>query len=188
MTISINQLSSGMALNINNDIFLVGEYHHVKPGKGSSFVRVKLRNIKTDAVIERTFKSAEKLEDAPLEEKELEYLYSSGDGFHFMDHNTYEQIELSSEDVGEGAKFLLENLTVTGLSLGKRILKVILPIFIIAKITQTEPGIRGDSTKAGTKPARIETGTTIQVPLFVGIDDVVKIDTRSGQYVERVKK
>ena len=105
-----------------------------------------------------------------------------------MDHNTYEQIELSSEDVGEGAKFLLENLTVTGLSLGKRILKVILPIFIIAKITQTEPGIRGDSTKAGTKPARIETGTTIQVPLFVGIDDVVKIDTRSGQYVERVKK
>jgi elongation factor P len=188
MTISINQLSSGMGLNINGEIFLVEEYHHVKPGKGSAFVRVKLRNIKADAVIERTFKTAEKLEDVPLQEKELEYLYSSGDGFHFMDHNTYEQVELSANDVGDGAKFLLENLIVTGLAMESKVLKVILPIFITAKIIQTEPGIRGDSTKAGTKPAQIETGTTIQVPLFVGIDDVVKIDTRSGQYVERVKK
>ncbi|MCK5580923.1 MAG: elongation factor P [Candidatus Omnitrophica bacterium] len=186
MTININQISSGMGLLINNDVFLVNEYHHVKPGKGSAFVRVKLRNVKTGAVIERTFKTADKLEDIPLEENELEYLYHSGDAFCFMDHTTYEQISLSEEEVGDAVKFLLENLTVTGMICEGKVLKVILPNFIVATIAETEPGVRGDSSKAGTKPAKIETGTTIQVPLFINLDDTVRIDTRTGQYVERV--
>ncbi len=187
MTISINQLNSGMGLLIDNDIFIVNEYHHVKPGKGSAFVRVKLRNLKNNTVIERTFKTADKLEDIPLEEKELEFLYVSGDEYHFMDHTTYDQVFLSSEEVGDVRKFLLENLIVTGLSCDGKIVKVILPNFISARIAETEPGIKGDSSRAGTKPAKIETGTVVQVPLFINIDDWVRIDTRSGEYVERVK-
>ena len=186
MTISINQVTSGMGLLIKNDIYIVSEYHHVKPGKGTAFVRIKMRNVKTGAVLERTFKTADKLDDVALEERELEYLYHSGDAFCFMDHTSYEQIFVSEEDVGDAAKFLLENLTVTGMVHEGKVLKVILPIFITAKITETEPGVRGDSSKAGTKPAKIETGTTIQVPLFVDGDNQVKIDTRTGQYVERV--
>ncbi len=177
-----------MALRINNGIYLVSEYQHVKPGKGSAFVRIKVKNVKTNASLERTFKTADKLDDIPLEEKELEYLYASEDVFHFMDHTSYEEVGVSREDLGDVSRFLLENLTVTGLALHHKILKVILPNFITAGIVETEPGIRGDSSKAGTKPARIATGTTIQVPLFVNTGDTVRIDTRTGQYVERVKQ
>lgn len=186
MTITINQIASGMALCINSAIYLVHEYQHVKPGKGSAFVRVKLKNVKTGSLLERTFKTADKLEDIPLEEREIEFLYRSGDTFHFMDHMSYEEVVVSKEDMGDVAGFLLENLEVTGLVVDNQILKIVLPNFITAKIVETERGIRGDSTKAGTKPAKIETGATIQVPLFVNIDDTVKIDTRTGQYVERV--
>ena len=187
MTITINQLNNGMGLLIDNDICVVNEYHHVKPGKGSAFVRVKLRNLKTGNVIERTFKTADKLEDIPLEEKELEYLYHSGEHFCFMDHTTYEQISMTAEEVGDAEKFLLENLIVTGLSYNNKIVKINLPNFISARIAETEPGIKGDSSRAGTKPAKIETGTVVQVPLFINVDDWVKIDTRTGVYVERVK-
>jgi elongation factor P len=166
----------------------VTEYHHVKPGKGSAFVRVKLKNVKTDAAVERTFKTADKLEDIGLEERELEYLYKAGDTYHFMDHTTYEQISIIHDDLGGVEGFLLENLEVTGLVHSNKVLKIILPTFITTKITQTEPGVRGDSSRAGTKPAKIETGTTILVPLFINVDDWIKIDTRTSQYVERVQK
>lgn len=187
MTITINQITSGMAIRINHALYLVNEYQHVKPGKGSAFVRVKLKNIKTNAVIEKTFKTADKLEDVSLEEKELEYLYRDGETFHFMDHTTYEEVVVSRDDLGNVPGFLLENLTVTGLAMNHKILKVILPNFIEARIAETDTGLRGDSSKAGTKPAKIATGAGIQVPLFINIDDTVKIDTRTGQYVERVK-
>jgi elongation factor P len=188
MTISINDINSGMGLVINGEIYLVAEYQHVKPGKGSAFVRVKLRNIKTDAVLERTFRSAEKLDEAALEERPLEYLYTAGDTFHFMDHSTYEEVTISRDEIGDGANFLLENLHVAGLYNEQHLLKTILPNFITAQITGTEPGIRGDSTKLGTKAAKIQTGASIQVPLFVNQGDWIKIDTRNGQYVERVQK
>ena len=189
MTISINQITSGTALQINDDIFLVTEYNHVKPGKGSAFVRVKLKNIKTDQVIEKTFKTADKLQDIPLEERKIQNLYRTGDDIHFMDLTQYEEIIVPVEAVGDdNMKFLQENLEVIGVFHDTKILKIILPTFIIATITHTEPGFKGDSSRAGTKPATIDTGTVMQVPLFIEIDDQIKIDTRTGLYVERVKK
>lgn len=188
MTISINQLSSGTGLRIDGNIYIVVDYSHVKPGKGSAFVRVKLKNVLTNSVIARTFRTADRLDDVDIEERDLEYLYQSGDSYHFMDHSTYEEVVISSENLGDVSKFLLENLTAIGLCHNHSVLKIVLPNFIEAKIVETEPGIKGDSTRAGTKPAKIETGTTILVPLFVNTDDWVKIDTRSGQYVERVQK
>lgn len=187
MTISINQISNGTALLINTDIFLVTEYHHVKPGKGSAFVRVKLKNIKTQQVLERTFKSSEKLEDIPLEERKMQVLYRGGDGYHFMDLTTYEEVVIPFDMLGDTINFLQEQLEVSGTFFENQCQKVNLPIFINALIAQADPGLRGDSSKAGTKPAVIETGATIQVPLFINTDDRVKIDTRTGTYVERVK-
>ena len=189
MAIGINELNSGIGLLLDNEIYLVVEYHHVKPGKGSAFARVRLKNIKTDAVLERTFRSSERLEDIHLEEKSLEYLYHSGNGYHFMDHGSYEEMVISEEFLGENTKFLLENLEVTGLCYNNKVLKVILPNFIVAQVIETEPGIRGDSSRSGTKSAKIATGASIQVPLFINLDDWIKIDTRTGgQYVERVQK
>lgn len=188
MTISINQLDNGMGLLMDGDVYLVMEYNHVKPGKGSAFVRVRLKNLKTDAVLERTFKTADRLEDVALEENRIEFLYRSGDTFHFMDHTTYEEMAISQQVVGDAAKFLLENLEVTGITYNRQVLKVVLPTFIVARIAETEPGIRGDSSRGGTKPAKIETGTVVLVPLFINVDEWIKIDTRTGQYVERVQK
>ncbi|MFP4472270.1 MAG: elongation factor P [Candidatus Omnitrophota bacterium] len=187
MTIGINQLSSGMGLMIDGDLYLVQDYHHVKPGKGTAFARVKLKNIKNDTVVEKTFKTADKLEDVQLEEHELEFLYQGGGAYHFMNHETFEQVELTLDEIGSARDFLLENLTVTGLMYGQQVLKIILPIFVEAEITYAEPGLKGDSSKAGTKPARIATDATIQVPLFVEQGDRIKIDTRTAEYVERIK-
>jgi len=188
VTIGINQLTSGMALKIDGETYLVSEYQHVKPGKGSAFCRVKLKNIRTDAVLERTFRTADKLDDVPVDEERLEYMYHSGGAHHFMNHDTYEQMEVTDEVLGDTAKFLLENLEVTGLISGGRVMKIVLPIFIEAEVVEAEPGIKGDSSRAGTKPVKIETGTTIQAPLFINQGDWIKIDTRSGQYVERIQK
>ena len=188
MTISINEIQNGMALIVDGNIYTVVEYNHVKPGKGSAFVRVRIKNVKTDAVLERTFRSAESLEDVPLEERELEFLYSSGEEYCFMDHDNYEEVSISQSILGNGTNFLLENLTVTGLYHNDKLIKVILPNFIVAQVIESEPGVRGDSTKSGNKPAKIQTGASIQVPLFINVEDWIKIDTRNGQYVERVQK
>jgi len=188
MTITINQISSGMALNIDGNIYLITSYHHVKPGKGSAFARVKLKNLQNDAVIDRTFKTSDKLDDVPLEDRPLEYLYSTGSDYHFMDHSTFEEVVVSPETLGDTALFMPENLEVTGIFHNHRLLKIILPTFISVPVSHADPGLRGDSSKAGTKPAKIETGATVQVPLFVNTGDWIKIDTRSGEYVERVQK
>ncbi len=188
VTISINQISSGIGLRVDGVLYVVSEYTHVKPGKGSAFVRIKLKNVHTGQVVERTFKSADKLEDIQLDERKIQYLYRSDDTFHFMDNTTYEQIEVSLGTVNDVLKFLQDDLEVTGLFYDEKVLKINLPTFIIAEITHTEPGFKGDSSKAGNKPATIDTGTSIQVPLFVNIEDFVKIDTRTGEYVERVQK
>lgn len=188
MTISINQITSGMGLLINDVIYVVVEYSHVKPGKGTAFVRVKLKSLKTDQVIERTFKTADKLDDVLLEERKLQNLYRSGDSFHFMDNTSFEEIAVDVSIIGDTLKFLQDNLEVIGIFCNNSIQKMILPMFIESEIILTEPGFKGDSSKAGTKPATIDTGTIIQVPLFVEIGDFVKIDTRTGTYVERIKK
>jgi len=188
VTISINQLTSGMGLIVNDSIYVVVEYSHVKPGKGTAFVRVKLKNLKTDQVLERTYKTADKLEDVQLEERKLQNLYRSGDSFHFMDNTNYEEVVVDKETVGDAIKFLQDNLEVIGIFSNKKMQKMLLPMFIEAEIVQTEPGFKGDSSRAGTKPATIDTGTMIQVPLFIEVGDFIKIDTRTGSYVERIKK
>lgn len=187
MTISINQISPGTGLSINGDIFLVTEQRHVKPGKGGAFIKVTLKNVKTQQVLKKTFKPGDKLEEVRLTEKKLQNLYQSGDSCHFMDHASFEEMVVSKDVLGDSIKFLLDDLEVTGICYNDDVLKIVLPIFITAEITHTEPGFKGDSSKAGTKPATIDTGTVIQVPLFVNTGDRVKIDTRTGSYVERVK-
>jgi elongation factor P len=159
----------------------------VKPGKGSAFVRVKLRNIKTQQVLERTFKTADKLDDVVLEERRLQNLYKSGDSYHFMDNKSFEEIVIHQDVIGEAVRFLQDNIEVIGVCYNNEVLKVELPTFITAEIIQTEPGFKGDSSKSGTKPATIDTGAAIQVPLFVGVGERIKVDTRTGSYVERVK-
>jgi elongation factor P len=189
MAITINQITNGMALQIGSDIYVVTEFHHVKPGKGSAFVRVKLKNLKTDLVIDRTFKSADKLDDVLLEEKEFEFLYQTGDMYHFMDHTSYEETIVSKDLVGSGVlKFLKENQIVTAVCHRDTVMRIHLPTFIESEIVETEPGFKGDSSRAGNKPAKIESGAMMQVPLFINTGDWVKIDTRTGQYVERVQK
>lgn len=188
MTISINQISSGIGLRINGAIYIVSEYAHVKPGKGSAFVRIKMKNVKTQQVLERTFKTADKLDDVQLEEKKMKNLYRSGDNVHFMDLTSYEEAVVPIDIIGDAIKFLQDDLEVIGVCHEADVLKIVLPTFIQATITHTEPGFKGDSSRAGNKPATIETGATVQVPLFVEIDDQIKIDTRTGEYVERVKQ
>ena len=188
MAISINQLESGIGLQIDGNIWLVQEYQHVKPGKGSAFVRVKLRNLTTDQVLERTYRSAETLNDVELEERRLQNLYTSGDEVHFMDYTTYEETVVPKALMGDGIKFLQESLEVTAICHNNKVLKVILPNFIITQVAQSETGLKGDSSKAGTKPAVIDTGALIQVPLFINQGDWIKLDTRTGTYVERVQK
>ena len=188
MAITINEVSKGLALNVDGNICTVVDFNHVKPPKGSAFVRIKLRNLQTGLVIERTYRSAETLEDVPLEERRLQYLYNAGDDYHFMDQTTYEEHVIQKEDLGDMIKYLLENMEIYGFVHNDKVLKVELPNFIVTKITESEPGVKGDSSKSNSKPAKIETGATIQVPLFVDVGDHIKIDTRSGEYVERVKK
>ena len=188
MAITITEVNSGIAIMYNGEIYLVIESQHVKPGKGSAFARVKLKNVKTGAVLDRTFRSSERIDDVHLEEMPLQFLYHTGDDYHFMNHSNYEETALTKQLLGDGADFLLENLEVTGLAYQGKVLKVILPTFITAQIIHTEPGIKGDSSRSGNKPAEIASGATIQVPLFINTEDWIKIDTRNGQYVERIQK
>lgn len=188
MAISINQITSGMGLLINGEVFLVTEHQHVKPGKGGAFLKAKLKNVKTGQLFEKTIKPADKVEEISLDEKKLQNLYQSGDMYHFMDNESYEEVAVHKDVIGEDVQFLQDNLEVTGVCYKGEILKVVLPTFIEAKIANTEPGLKGDSSKAGTKPATIDTGATVQVPLFIETGELVKIDTRTGAYVERVKR
>ena len=188
MGVSINEITRGMALKVDQNIYLVTTYNHVKPGKGSAFVRVNLRNVKTQQMLEKTFKSSETLDEVHVEEKRLQTLYKTDDTVHFMDNETFEEIVIAKELIGDDINFLQDNLAVVGVSHNDQILKIQLPNFIIATITHTEPGFKGDSTRAGNKPATIDSGAQVQVPLFIEIGDKIKLDTRDASYVERVKQ
>lgn len=186
MALSINEIKVGVTILVDNVAYIVIDTQHVKPGKGSAFVRAKIRNLKNNSIQEKTFRGDEKIEAAFIEERKIQYLYAAGDMYHFMDQDNFEELAVQEAIIGEKKNFLKDNLEVSASFYKSQILNVNLPNFIEFKITHTEPGIKGDTAKGGTKPAEIETGATIQVPLFIDAGDVIKIDTRTGQYVERV--
>ncbi|MCX5709070.1 MAG: elongation factor P [Candidatus Omnitrophica bacterium] len=165
---------------------MIVDFQHVKPGKGAAFVRTKLKNLRNNNIQEMTFRGEEKIEEAYIEEKKLQYQYASSGMFHFMDQENYEDVSISEDSIADKAKFLKDNIEVTAYYYKDEVLFVNLPNFVEYKITSTEPGIKGDTAKSGTKPATIDSGTQINVPLFVNEGDVIKVDTRTGGYVERV--
>lgn len=185
MALSINEIKSGVTILVEGRVFLVIDTEHVKPGKGAAFVRAKMRDLKNNAVLEKTFRGDEKIEPAFVEEKKLQYLYNSGHLYHFMDQDNFEDVAISGDSLGEAKRFLKENTDVSGYFYKNEILNVSLPFFINFKVTYTEPGVKGDTAKGGSKPAEIETGAAIQVPLFINTGDTIRVDTRSGEYIER---
>ena len=188
MKITINEVENGIGLRVDGEIYIATEYNHVKPGKGAAFVRIRLKNIKTDAVLERTFRTSESLDRVDLEQRKFQFLYRAGNDFHFMDQETFEEQILNADLLGYTVNFLKENEDVIVIMLDHKVLKIEIPNFIIATVVESEPGIKGDSSRSGTKPSKIDTGATVQVPLFIEVGEVIKVDTRSGIYVERVKK
>ncbi len=186
MALSINEIKSGVTVLVDAEVYVVIDAQHVKPGKGAAFVRAKLRNMKTSNVQEKTFRGDEKIEQAYVEERKLQYQYNSGHLFHFMDQDNFEEITVSEESLGDKKKFLKDNIEVLGYFFKDEALSINLPNFIEFEIIHTEPGIKRDTAKSGTKPAEVETGASIQVPLFIDVGDKIKVDTRTGGYVERV--
>lgn len=184
--IDINELKTGLTLLLEGDVYLVVEFQPVKPGKGAAFVRTRLKHLKQGTVIERTFRSGEKLEEAFVQERKLQFLYRGGGTFHFMDTQTYDQLSLDEKRVGEASELLKENMVVTVQEYKEQILNLLLPLFVELKVKEAEPGFRGDTAKGGSKFVKVETGASIQVPLFIKQGDIVKIDTRTRGYVGRV--
>ncbi len=185
--ISANELRTGVTFEIDGQAFAVIQFTQIKPGKGSPFVRLKMKNLMTGNVVEQTFRPEEKVKSAYLEHKKMQYLYDVDDVYTFMDSATYEQIGLTKEDLGDSANYLIENIVVDVVYFLEKPVSVELPTFIEATITHTEPGIKGDTATGANKTAQIETGFSLMVPLFVNEGDKIRIDTRSGDYLERVK-
>lgn len=184
--VSAGDVRNGLTIEYEGNVFQVIEFQHVKPGKGAAFVRTKLKNIKSGGIIEKSFRPTEKFPQAHIERKDMQYLYSDGDLFHFMDVETYDQIALSEDQVGDTLKFVKENEMVKILSHNGEVFAMEPPLFVELEITETEPGFKGDTSTGATKPATVETGALVYVPLFVEIGDVIKIDTRTGEYLSRV--
>ena len=177
---------NGFCMLIDGDIFSIAEFQHVKPGKGGAFVRTKLKNMHTGAVLDRTFRSGDKVDEVRLEKREMQYLYSEADLYYFMDLDTYEQMGIASGVVGQAVNLLKESENAYVLIARDAAIGVDLPNFVLLEVTHTEPGIKGDTATGATKPATLETGYQVQVPLFVNQGDKLRIDTRTGEYVERV--
>ena len=184
--ISAGDFRNGITIELDNNVYQIIEFQHVKPGKGAAFVRTKLKNIKSGGVIEKTFRPTEKCPQARIDRKDMQYLYSDGDLFHFMDTDTYEQIALDAETVGDALKFVKENEMCKVCSHNGSVFSVEPPLFVELEITDTEPGFKGDTATGANKPAVVETGASVYVPLFVEQGDKIKIDTRTGEYLSRV--
>lgn len=176
---------NGLVIQLDGQLFTIIDFQHVKPGKGGAFVRTKLKNVKTKAVVDKTFRAGEKLEEARLEKRQMQYLYHTGGIYYFMDNETYEQLPIPGEEIGDAQQFLKEGETVSVLTFENRPLAAELPIFVNLKVVETAPGVKGDTATGGTKPATLETGSVIQVPLFIKAGNTVKIDTRTASYIER---
>lgn len=183
---SAGDFRNGTTFEMDGNVFRVVEFQHVKPGKGSAFVRTKLRNVITGAVIEKTFNPSEKYPGAEIEKRDMQYLYQDGDLYYFMDNNTYEQIPLNEEQIGDALKYMKENMDMKILSYKGKVFAVEPPMFVELEVTYTEPGFSGNTTTTSGKPAKLENGLEISVPLFVEIGDKIRIDTRTGEYMERV--
>ncbi len=186
--IGINDIYRGARVEIEGTPYQIVDYEHVKPGKGQAFARIKMKNLLNGRIEQYTFKSADMLTLADCVEKEVEYSYSYGDVFVFMDYNTYEQVEVDKEVIGEKAGFLKEGDHVSAVIYQGRVIDINLPKYVVLKVTKTEVGLKGDRISKATKPAEVETGLTVAVPIFINEGDLIKIDTSTGKYVERVKE
>ncbi len=183
--ISAGDFRNGITIEIDNNIFQIIEFQHVKPGKGAAFVRTKIRNIRSGGVVEKTFRPTEKFPQARIDRNDMQYLYSDGDLYNFMDVVSFEQIALNEDEIGDSLKFVKENEMVKICSHNGNVFAVEPPLFVELEITDTEPGVKGDTAQGATKPAVVETGATVYVPLFVNQGDKIKIDTRTGDYLSR---
>lgn len=184
--ISTNDFRTGLTIDLDGEAYQVIDFQHVKPGKGSPFVRSKLKNLRTGAVIERTFNAGEKIPRAHVERREVQYLYKDGSNYYFMDMENYDQLPLTQEQLGDAIKFLKENMNLHIVLYQGKSIGVDLPNYVELAVVETAPGIKGDTATGGSKPATLETGYVVQVPLFVNVGDVLQIDTRTGLYLKRV--
>lgn len=184
---STADLKKGVKIEMDGTPYIIVDFLHVKPGKGGAFVRTKLKNLVTGKVLDQTFRSGEKVKRPDLVEREMQFLYREGDNFYMMDNETYEQLALTAEQLGDAVLFLIENLDVKVLLFNQQPVAVELPTFVELGVAQTEPGLKGDTASGGSKPATLESGAVIQVPLFINEGDRVKVDTRTGSYIERAK-
>ncbi len=183
--ISTNDFRTGVTIEMDGDVWQVVEFQHVKPGKGSAFVRTKLKNVRTGSVVERTFRAGEKMPRARVERREMQYLYNDGDNLVVMDTANYEQLLITSDQVGDAIKYLKENMNINVATYQDQVIGVEMPNQVELEVVETEPGIKGDTASGGSKPAKMETGAVVQVPFFINIGDKLRIDTRTGQYIER---
>ncbi len=183
--ISTNDLKTGVSIELDGVAYIVVDFQHVKPGKGSAFVRTKLKNAKNGNVLERTFNAGEKLPRAHLDRREMQYLYHDGEAYIVMDLENYEQYSLSEEEVGDGKLYLKENMNISVLFFHGKIIGVDLPGHVELEVVETEPGIKGDTASGGSKPATLETGAIVRVPFFINVGDTIKINTKTGEYLER---
>ena len=186
MSISTNDFKNGMTLDLDDGLFQVVEFQHVKPGKGGAFVRTKLRNVRIGTTVERTFRADEKVEQAVIDKREMQYLYAEGSDMVFMDNTTYDQMHVPPASLGGAESYMIEGSTAVLQMYKNEIVGVDLPASVELNVVMTEPGLQGDRSSAGRKPATVESGLTVQVPLFVNIGDRIKVDTRSGDYITRV--
>ncbi|EEX22016.1 translation elongation factor P [Blautia hansenii DSM 20583] len=184
--ISAGDFKNGLTLEIDGNVVQIMEFQHVKPGKGAAFVRTKLKNVISGGIIEKTFRPTEKFPQARIERVDMQYLYNDGDLYNFMNNETYDQIAIAQDTVGDALKFVKENETVKVCSYNGSVFAIEPPLFVELEITETEPGFAGNTAQGATKPAVVETGATVYVPLFVNQGDVIKIDTRTGEYLSRV--
>ncbi|OGP55102.1 MAG: elongation factor P [Deltaproteobacteria bacterium RBG_13_52_11] len=187
MTVATADFRKGLKIELEGEPYIIVDFQHVKPGKGGAFVRTKLKSLVTGNIIDRTFRSGEKVQTPALDERMMQYLYQEENKYHFMDTETYEQIALTGDHLGEDSNFLQENVEVKIVFHNGHPIGVELPTFVELKIVQTAPGLRGDTASGGGKPATLETGAVIQVPLFLNEGDVIKVSTRTGEYIERVR-
>ena len=184
--ISANQIKTGMVIKLEGKLFAIISFSHTKPGKGGAYLKIKLKDISKGQMLERTISTDEKVDNAYIEEKRINYIYRDAQGYHFMDDETYEDVTIAEDELEDVKGFLKENSHVNATVYENKIVALSLPIFVELEITETDPGFKGDTVKTGTKPAKLETGATVQVPLFIDKGDVIKIDTRTAGYVERV--
>jgi elongation factor P len=187
MAISTSDFKTGLTIEYEGNVFQIIEFQHVKPGKGGAFVRSRLRNLMTGAALDKTWRAGERMEQALVERRNVDFLYRDGDDLVFMDMDDYEEMRLPSAQVGDSVKFLKDNTTVQLMTWKNQLLNLELPQTMEFVITQTDPGLRGDTAQGGSKPATLETGAVVTVPLFVNEGEVIRVDTRSGQYIERAK-